>query len=240
MHSFYLQVLPLLRGTSIEVFRRPSQRFELRQLVLSSDFQRLEIWSPNSTPATSSTATLSASSSSLTALSSRSRPRLAESFLRIEGMVRVHVPKATLSAVQRAILSATSASDPQDCSSGDGSSRGLMAAAGVDSQFEEDSTKGAGETHCTNGSVGATQRSTSATRINGPASKSGSRQAFPFELVVDCSEPWKLSVSDVHTFHLATQAIGALLASRASLPTYAIALSLGVASQQAQAAARSV
>jgi hypothetical protein len=240
MHSFYLQVLPLLRGTSIEVFRRSSQRFELRQLVLSSDFQRLEIWSPNSTPATSSTATLSASSSSLTALSSRSRPRLAESFLRIEGMVRVHVPKATLSTVQRAILSATSASDPQDCSSGDGSSRGLMAAAGADSQFEEDSTKGAGETHCTNGSVGATQRSTSATRINGPASKSGSRQAFPFELVMDCSEPWKLSVSDVHTFHLATQAIGALLASRASLPTYAIALSLGVASQQAQAAARSV
>merc|ERR1712107_632674 len=43
LRSFYLQMLPLLRGVAIGVYRKASQRFEPHQLHISSDLQRLEI-----------------------------------------------------------------------------------------------------------------------------------------------------------------------------------------------------
>lgn len=158
LYSFYLQVFPLLKGTLVDVFRRPKQRFEPRQLQLSSDLQRLELWLP----------TLPGAPGSVP----RAKPRLAEAFVRIETVTRVHVPKTTLVAVQQTI----------------------MGAAGGD--------KGSG--------------------------------GYAFDLVLGGAEPWRLGTADVHTFHVATAAVGALLIARAALPSYAMQLGLGGAGLAAQ------
>merc|ERR1711988_197579 len=80
LHSFYLHVLPLLKGLGVDAFRRSSQKFEARQLVLSSDLQRLELWT--STGGSAAPPAASGSAPAVNATLARSRPRLAESFLR--------------------------------------------------------------------------------------------------------------------------------------------------------------
>jgi len=241
-----------------EVFKRVSQRFETRQLVLSSDFQRLELWSPITPSAASSSGAASSLAAACPSVSSRSRPKLAECFLRVEGLARVHVPKATFAAVQRAILSATATTglstteglsdsvaemnskDEVSMNSRDdaqGNSLSLDLFSPEVAKAMEDWTRGAGvqkgaDAASADGSPAASPRSKGAGA--GASVGNGRRQAFPFDLVMSCSEPWRLMATDVHTFHLATQAIGALLTSRALLPAYAVALSLGGVSQQSQ------
>merc|ERR1712157_110480 len=54
--------------------------------------------------------------------------------------------------------------------------------------------------------------------------------SYPFDLMPNGAEPWRFSAADVHTFHVVTAAVGALLAARALLPSFAIALGLRGAS----------
>lgn len=220
--NFYLHALPLIKGTNVEIFRRCSQRYELRQIVLSSDFQRVEVWSPS--------AVSSSSSASAGAVpSARNRPRLPESFFRLESLSRIHVPKGTLVAVQRAIQSATSPTT---------SDINLDMFSSEVSQAVNDWTRAAGVHRAPDatggdGSAGVSPRDSA--RSGGTNGSGASRQAFYFDLVMICSEPWRLMVTDVHSFHVATQAIGSLLTSRASLSAYAIVLGLGATSTQWQA-----
>lgn len=248
LHGFYLQVFPLLKGTNLEVFRRSRQRFETRQLLLSSDLQRLELWPPAAPVAASPSAAEAAPSS-------RGRPRLAEAFLRVEGLARVHVPKATLVAVQRAILSATGASEGsasatsssargRDGAQVDALGTGVLSAdvARAMESWSRDAGMGtpqAPEGGGPEGGAYGSPRNAGAAGAGSGALRaspgSGGRPAFPFDLVMSCSDTWRFMTADVHTFHLATQAIGALLTCQASLPSYAIALSLGGGSHQQQA-----
>lgn len=88
LYNFYINIFPLLQGTPIEVFRRPKQQFEPRQMMVSRDLLRLELWQhPESRDA-----------------GPQRRPRIAEVWARVESLVRLHVPKGTLLAVQNAIL----------------------------------------------------------------------------------------------------------------------------------------
>lgn len=237
LQGFYLQVFPLLKGANLEVFRRSRQRFETRQVLLTSDLQRLELWPPviagDASPGSSADA----------ASSSRSRPRVAEAFLRVDGLTRIHVPKATLTAVQRAILSATGAWEGLASASGDARSRdgAQVDAASSDNMSPEVATaiqtwsQDAGVSHPP---AGGSADESKGGRVAG-ASSSGTglgsgRQVFPFDLIMSCSDTWRFMATDVQTFHLTTQAIGALLASQASLPAYAIALGLGSGSHHLQ------
>ncbi|CAE7227008.1 unnamed protein product [Symbiodinium natans] len=88
LRCFYRQVLPLLQGIAVGALRPPRTALEERQLVLSSDFQRLELWMPD-VPATRAAA------------SGPARKRVADTFLRLETLARVHLPKATQLAIQR-------------------------------------------------------------------------------------------------------------------------------------------
>ncbi|OLP86981.1 hypothetical protein AK812_SmicGene31840 [Symbiodinium microadriaticum] len=95
--AFYRQVLPLLRGSTVAALRPPRKSLEERQLVLSSDLQRLELWMPTDSPATrSERAEATEVSGHLVA-----RKRVADAFLRLDTLTRVHLPKATLLAMQR-------------------------------------------------------------------------------------------------------------------------------------------
>lgn len=77
--------------------RPPRKSLEERQLVLSSDLQRLELWMPTDSPATrSERAEATEVSGHLVA-----RKRVADAFLRLDTLTRVHLPKATLLAMQR-------------------------------------------------------------------------------------------------------------------------------------------
>jgi len=248
IQSFYLQVFPLLKGTNLEVFRKSRQRFETRQLVLSSDLQRFELW-PTSTPSSSSSnvaAPLAGvsgpTSGSVTpppSGSSRISSRLPESFIRVEGIARVHVPKTTLAAVQRAILSSTqSGKDFLAASISEPSWKDAV------SLIEEMShTRNAAQqdldAHSIGISVGGSLESAPSTSvgagIDGVESNGGVNcHAFPFDVVMTSADPWRFMAADVHTFHLATAAISAILTSRASLQSFAVALSLGGISQQLQ------
>eukprot|EP00929_Paragymnodinium_shiwhaense_P090841 TRINITY_DN50939_c0_g1_i1.p1 TRINITY_DN50939_c0_g1~~TRINITY_DN50939_c0_g1_i1.p1 ORF type:complete len:1241 (+),score=400.25 TRINITY_DN50939_c0_g1_i1:142-3864(+) len=110
LYGFYLQVLPLLKGASVEILRRSQQRYVARQLLLSSDLQRVELW-----PATGP-----ASASESAEAKARPQKRIAEAYVRVEALERIHVPKATLSTVQRLgsadlrALDASSASNGSD------------------------------------------------------------------------------------------------------------------------------
>jgi len=122
----------------------------------------------------------------------------------VDALIRVHVPKATLANVQQAIMSG--ALGPRD---------------DADEQLE----------------IGTDKTSTAAAprvTVLGPplsetslASQGGSPNAFPFDLVLNSAEPWRLMTSHVHTFHVVTSAVSALVAARTSLPAYAVSLGLG-------------
>eukprot|EP00435_Cladocopium_sp_Y103_P072967 s282_g41.t3 len=71
---FYSQVHPLQQGVRLRAATSPQQNFEEKTLVLSSDFQRLELW-----PST---------------VRGPARRRIADSFLRLEALSRVHLPGA--------------------------------------------------------------------------------------------------------------------------------------------------
>jgi hypothetical protein len=235
IQSFYLQVFPLLKGTNLEVFRKSRQRFETRQLVLSSDLQRFELWPP-STPSTSSAhAALLAGASGPTSGSAtppppattHGRPRLPESFIRVDGIARVHVPKTTLAAVQRAISSATQGGrELQAMSLSEASPKDVLSHSTNAAQRDLDLGNNVGgcleNVHATSTGAG-----------NDTAEANGGVN-YPFEVVMTSADPWRFMAADVHTFHLATAAIGAILTSRTSLPSFAIALSLGGTSQQLQ------
>lgn len=105
LYAFYVQVLPILRGASIDAYRRPRQRFEARQLLLSSDLRRLELWPP-----------IDACKGTATDAGLR-RKGVAEAFVRVEALTRTHVPRATLAAVQEAI--AASGRSPTNTGSDD-------------------------------------------------------------------------------------------------------------------------
>jgi len=189
LHSFYLQVFPLLRGTLVEIFRRPTQRFEARQLLASSDLQRLELWPPVlPSTATGGAAAAAAESGRFSSgplaaaepAAPRSR-RVAESFVRVDGLARVHIPKTTLTAVQQSITDMAEAPNAE-----------------WRSQAQQ-------------GQVGPPLHSS----------------YFPFNLMLNGAEPWRLLVTDVRTFHVVTAAISTLLAARESLPSFALALGLG-------------
>merc|ERR1712046_39298 len=81
------------------------------------------------------------------------------------------------------------------------------------------------------GAIGARRgrANRSASKPPAPANDSAAPEFahFPFDLVLNSAEPWKLAVTDVHGFHVVTAALGALLASRSSLPAFAVTLSLG-------------
>jgi len=175
LYAFYLHVFPLLRGVAVEIFRKSGQRFEVRQLLLSSDLQRLEFW-PESSKAMLSAAQ-GGSGVAGGAFPSRSRRRVAESFLRVEWLTRIHVPRTTLGVVQ------------QSTTADNGTPRLL------------------GQPH---------------------SQPSTGKPALPFDLVVSDGEPWRLSAPDVHSFHVITAAVGALMGARASLPAFALMLGLGV------------
>lgn len=198
LYAFYLKVFPLLKGTSVEIFRRSLQRFELRQLVLSSDLQRLELWPPllmtvpsplqgsrcsartHSSPPSTTTTTTGANPT-------RGRRRVAEAFLRVDGLTRIHIPRATLTAVQQTMIgTADIAEVPQ-----------LLGPPLEESQE--------------------------------PFLASGPSY-FPFDLMLGSAEPWRLVATDIQTFHVVTAAVGALLAARTSLPSFALALGLGATS----------
>lgn len=168
LYSFYLQIFPLLKGTLVDIFRRSKQRFEPRQLQLSSDLQRLELWLPTVPGAPGS--------------APRAKPRLAEAFVKIDTVTRVHVPKTTLVAVQQTIMGSASMGEPKDSAA-----------------------------------------------VSGALAKHGGAPAggYAFDLVLGGAEPWRLGTADVHTFHVATTAVGALLLARAALPGYAMQLGLG-------------
>eukprot|EP00439_Symbiodinium_sp_Y106_P034865 s4655_g4.t1 len=91
--AFYRQVLPLLRGSTVGALRPPRKALEERQLVLSSDLQRLELWMPTDSPARLDRAEA--------AEHPVARKRVADAFLRLDMLTRVHLPKATLLAMQR-------------------------------------------------------------------------------------------------------------------------------------------
>ncbi|CAE7208700.1 unnamed protein product [Symbiodinium sp. CCMP2592] len=91
--AFYRQVLPLLRGSTVGALRPPRKALEERQLVLSSDLQRLELWMPTDSPARLDRAE--------TVEHPVARKRVADAFLRLDMLTRVHLPKATLLAMQR-------------------------------------------------------------------------------------------------------------------------------------------
>jgi hypothetical protein len=149
--------------------------------------------------------------------------------------------------VQRAILSATSANEGADGSNGthntnEAGTISLDLFSPEVAKAMEDWTNSAGVHRSADtasaGSGGGSPRNSGFagkadfnSKIAGQGvSASNGNQAFPFDLAMTCSEPWRLMVPDVHNFHLTTQAIGALLTSRATLPAYAVALSLGGAS----------
>ncbi|CAE7623458.1 unnamed protein product, partial [Symbiodinium pilosum] len=86
LQSFYGQVLPLLQGTLVGALRPPRKSLEERLLVLSSDFQRLELWMQSGADVSDSPI---------------ARKRVADAFLRLEMLTRVHLPKATMMALQQ-------------------------------------------------------------------------------------------------------------------------------------------
>jgi len=96
LFSFYLTVFPLLKGTNISLWRKPRQRFEPRRVVLSTDLQRLEVWPLGGS--------LSLPCAGSAPDRSGRAPRLAENFVRVESVARVHVPKGTLLAVQQMVV----------------------------------------------------------------------------------------------------------------------------------------
>jgi len=202
--SFYLQVVPLLKGAvTVGAYRRSRQRFEERQLLLSSDLRRLELWPMMEASFRDFGASVTAASidpdamhdngdmvgpsgnvlGSLATTKAR-RKGFAEVFLRIEALVRVHVPKATLSAVQQAITGART----------NGDQRTGQFEAGADNLADCTPPEGCG---------------------------------FVFELVISGNEPWRLLANDLHTFHVVTAALGALLTFRTSLPSFAATLDIG-------------
>jgi len=61
----------------------------------------------------------------------------------------------------------------------------------------------------------------------GGARAAPSAVQFSFDLVLTGAEPWRLHATDVQSFQLVTSALGALLAQRAVLPTFAVLLGLG-------------
>ncbi|CAE7676050.1 unnamed protein product, partial [Symbiodinium sp. CCMP2456] len=105
LRALYRQVLPLLRGSAVAALRPPRKALEERQLVLSSDLQRLELWMPTDSPATrSERAEATEVSGHLVA-----RKRVADAFLRLDTLTRVHLPKATLLAQRKAAQAAQAA-----------------------------------------------------------------------------------------------------------------------------------
>eukprot|EP00746_Dinoflagellata_sp_MGD_P073564 gnl/MRDRNA2_/MRDRNA2_29832_c0_seq1.p1 gnl/MRDRNA2_/MRDRNA2_29832_c0~~gnl/MRDRNA2_/MRDRNA2_29832_c0_seq1.p1 ORF type:complete len:1093 (+),score=243.40 gnl/MRDRNA2_/MRDRNA2_29832_c0_seq1:156-3434(+) len=101
--NFYNEVYHLLKGADIQVWKKPRQRFEIRCLLLSSDLQRLELWPASYGPPR----------------------RVAEGFVRVDAVSRVHIPKATLLAVQQNILEsepAVGSAEMGSGSDGDGAS----------------------------------------------------------------------------------------------------------------------
>lgn len=89
IYAFYLQVLPLLRGITIAALRRPRQHFEAKHLFLSCDLQRLELWPASEQHVLSAV---------------RGPKKIPETFLRVECVTRIYIPKTTLVTVEQAIL----------------------------------------------------------------------------------------------------------------------------------------
>jgi len=261
LYGFYLQVFPLLCGTHVEIYRRAKQRFETRQLVLSCDLQRLELWPP--APSTASSPMMFTTNDDADGRNDapaaspdtpRARGRLAESFIRVESLVRVHVPKSTLAAVQRVIMSNTSGGlgeadtgetahqieVPHDMMGADveDACDSPLASARFSPEVEEAvqswplaagmQRAGTGSAPRISGiSAPQTPRSASGGGTGAShASTMGAHPPFPFDLVMNCSEPWRLMAADVHTFHVVTAAVNALLMSRDSLSAYSVTLGL--------------
>lgn len=192
LYTFYLQVFPLLQGVCLEVFRRASNRYEPRQLTLSADFQRLEVW-----PILASVGSDDCGGCAVPA-AARCRRRIAEAFLRVDALQRLHVPQTTLMAVRQA--------------SGGSPLGGPDATAPVPKVND------------------ALHRSSSGSPGRGspaPAAR------FPFDLLLCGAEPWRLLATDMQTFQLVICGISALLAARASLPSFAVALGLGAGTLRA-------
>jgi hypothetical protein len=187
LRSFYLRMLPLLNGITMGLLRRGTMRFEPCQLHISCDLKRLEIKSPENP-------------SSAAGNAQGSRRRMATSFVRVEVLVRVHVPRTTLMALQEAIGSHRSCADSAS-----------------------DGTAGAG----VNGGNSCKLLTISEQEIVS-ARATSNRAAFLFDLMLMGAEPWRLEVADAHTFHIVTTAIGALITQRSSLPAFAAALGLGL------------
>jgi len=188
LRSFYLQMLPLLRGVAIGVYRKASQRFEPHQLHISSDLQRLEIRPVPSSPASGVAVP---------------RRRVAVAFVRVEVLVRLHVPRATLMAVQETIESHQTHDNNNDAfnsehSAADGNGNGSRS----------------GELQTISDARNASVRATT--------------NRFLFDIILMGAEPWRLQVVDAQTFHTVTTAIGVLITLRSSLSSFAAALGLGV------------
>eukprot|EP00928_Gymnodinium_smaydae_P013339 TRINITY_DN14871_c0_g6_i1.p1 TRINITY_DN14871_c0_g6~~TRINITY_DN14871_c0_g6_i1.p1 ORF type:complete len:1334 (+),score=418.16 TRINITY_DN14871_c0_g6_i1:160-4002(+) len=232
LYSFYLQVLPLLRGAALSAYRRPSQRFEPRQLLLSSDFQRLELWP---TPATSGDLggepTAAAPPPAAGAEAAGRGRRLAEAFVRVESLVRLHVPRSTL-------LAATQPSAPSPPPAATGAAqREDLCETGSPTRVAS-SSPSRGKTVGEEDFQGLQSPLPERLLTWPPAAPvAGARPAatptLTFELVLEGADPWRLLARDAQTFRAVAAALGALLSARASLPGFAAALSLGAADLRA-------
>jgi len=187
---------------------------------------------------------------------------VAEGFLRIDAIERLHVPRATLVAVRQA-LGASAGSAPvagttavvaispawqipgaEDAGVLEVQGGGLASGSNADHERGNAVVTSAGERIAAAASstqlepVGSTE--TSLTVLgpplddvghNGGSTSSGAAPIaspqLPFELVRHGGEPWRLLANDVQSFQLVTSGIGALLAQKASLPTFAMILGLG-------------
>lgn len=246
LYTFYVQVFPLLRGAFVEAFRKPSKRYEARRLALSADFQRLELW-PHSEDAGGSSAPLRGGGSQRGA----QRRRLAEGFLRVEAIERMHVPRATRVAVRHALGPLPGAGAG---GGGDAAAAGGTEAAGeAEAEAEEVSAPSSSAPvlpepdpmpGCGADAVKQSQGHTYGPRQPSPKvlgtplddqvggtndSASGGTPSthFAFDLMVAGADPWRLLATEVQTFQLVTGAVAALLAAKTSLPTYAMILGLG-------------
>lgn len=117
LYTFYLQIYPLLRGVAVESWKRPKRRFESRQLAISNDLQRLEICQVCREDSRLNRSGSSHASTPRRAHHSGTRRRITETFVRMDVVDRLYIPRSTQAIVRHTLIADNLTSNVLDAGS---------------------------------------------------------------------------------------------------------------------------